>query len=153
METASRRRAIETLRWSKQVDLEKGLINYNSGGAVKKVKRQAMVPISDRLKPMLQRFYDKKETDWVLDHDGQAYVAWGWLMQKAAEEFGDDSFLGMVPHDLRRTWATQAAQSGASLWDITGVLADTVATVSKHYAHHMADHLRGAVNFSRPNCA
>lgn len=147
METAKRRRSVETLSWSKNVDFKNGMINPPANAKAKKVKRQGSVPISSRLAPMLQRFYEERENDFVLDHDGQAYVAWGWLMNQCAEEYCDDSFATKVPHDLRRTWATQAAQSGVSLWDIAGVLADTVATVSKHYAHHMANHLRGAVDF------
>lgn len=147
METASRRHAVEVLSWTRQVNFQTGLINLSADGRANKKKRQALVPISSRLLPMLQRFYDERESDFVLDHDGQCYIAWGCLMERAAEKYDDPSFLTKVPHDLRRTWATQAAQAGVSLWDIAGVLADTVATVSRHYAHHMADHLRGAVDF------
>jgi integrase len=55
-----------------------------------------------------------------------------------------------TPHTLRHTWATLAAQAGVPLWEIAGVLGDTLATVMKTYAHHCPDHLRGAVNFRRP---
>lgn len=48
-------------------------------------------------------------------------------------------------HDLRRTWATLAARRGVALWQIAGVLGDTVEAVGAHYAHHAPDHLRGAV--------
>ena len=53
----------------------------------------------------------------------------------------------ITPHTLRHSWATQAARAGVSMWEIAGVLGDTIATVSRVYAHHSPDHLRSAVNF------
>jgi hypothetical protein len=38
------------------------------------------------------------------------------------------------------------AQAGADLWDIAGILGDTLATVEKTYAHHHPDYLRKAAN-------
>ena len=147
-ETASRRRAVETLKWS-QVDLAARLIHYNDDGSkkVRKIKRRVSVPISDALMPMLKRFHEERTGDFVLDDDGQAYVAWGWLIERASKATGDQTFLDKVPHDLRRTWATSAARAGVSMFDIAGILGDSLAVVIKHYAHHSPDHLRGAINY------
>lgn len=38
------------------------------------------------------------------------------------------------------------AQAGVDLWEIAGVLGDTLATVEKTYAHHHPDYLRRAIN-------
>ena len=70
-----------------------------------------------------------------------------YLMERIAKDTGDNDFLDKIPHDMRRTWATHAAQNGVSLWDIAGVLGDSPVVVANHYAHHCADHLRGAVDF------
>jgi integrase len=52
----------------------------------------------------------------------------------------------VTPHTFRHTWATWAAQRGVPLFEIAGMLGDTMKTVEKNYAHHHPDHLRGAVN-------
>ena len=57
---------------------------------------------------------------------------------------------GVTRHTLRHTWATWAAQHRVSMWDIAGVLGDTVETVTRNYAHHSPDDLRAAVNFRKP---
>lgn len=149
METASRRRAIETLTWKNQVDTQRRIIAFDDDGSdtIRKIKRRAKVPISDRLLPMLERFYDERESNFVLGDDGEIYQAWKALMRRAARLTGDGTFTDMVPHDLRRTWATHAAQQGVSIWDIAGILGDTPASVTKSYAHHSPDFLRNAANF------
>lgn len=147
METASRRAAVETLKWD-QVDLLAGTIKFqDEGPRVRKKKRRVPVPISSRLRPALWRMMAEKTGPLVLDGDTEIYQAWIALMKRAAKWTGDDSYLGKVPHDLRRTWATLAAGAGVSLWDIAGILGDSMAMVSKHYAHHVPDYLRSAVNY------
>lgn len=149
-ETASRRRAVETLKWS-QVDFAARLIRFDDEGGkrVRKIKRRISSPISDELLPHLKRWHKERVSEWVLDDDGQAYVAWGALMSRAVKSTGDASFAMMVPHDLRRTWATLAARGGVSMFDIAGVLGDSPAVIIKHYAHQSPDHLRGAVNWRK----
>lgn len=148
LETSSRRAAIETLLWS-QVDFEAGLIRFDreEGGKVRKKKRRVAVPISDRLRGMLERFYRERANDCVLTLTSSVYPIWARMIDKLATATGDESFRQKIPHDMRRTWATQAASNGVSLWDIAGVLGDSPVVVAKHYAHHLSDHLRGAVNF------
>lgn len=147
-ETASRRRAVETLKWS-QVNFASGVIRFDDEGGkrVRKVKRRVASPISDELLPRLKQWHKERTSEWVLDDDGQAYVAWGCLMSRAVKTTGDESFAFMVPHDLRRTWATLAARGGVSMFDIAGVLGDSPAVVIKHYAHQSPGHLRSAVNW------
>lgn len=146
-ETASRRRAIETLPWAK-VSLDYGIIDYRIAGKHKK-KRRVMVPVSNRLAPVLKRMQQEAQTELVLDTEDSIYPAWIALMKRAARITGDKSYLDKVPHDLRRTWATLAAKAGISMWDIAGVLGDSLDVVTKHYAHHSPGHLQPAVNFAR----
>lgn len=147
--TASRRAAVEGLRWD-QVDFTAGVIRFDREAleGARKIKRRVAVPIADSLLPVLARAWEERISDtWVLDQDGELYQAWRALMSAAAKETGDEGFIGMTPHDLRRTWATQAARAGVSLWDIAGVLGDSLKVVTEHYAHHSPDYLRSAVNF------
>jgi integrase len=148
LETAARKRSIETLTWL-QVDLERRVINYNPAGRRQTKKRRAIVPISDELLPVLQRAKAEMQKDsgdvagYVLDHPRT--VRWSFdAAVKAAK------LPGVTPHTLRHTWATRAAQNRVSMWDIAGVLGDDVDTVTKRYAHHSPDYLRSAVNFRQP---
>jgi len=59
----------------------------------------------------------------------------------------NEKFMQVTPHTLRHTWATLAARAGVPLFQVAGVLGDTLPTVMRVYAHHCPDHLRGAVNF------
>lgn len=137
--TASRRRALETLMWF-QVDLDRGIIQLNPVGRPQTKKRHPTVPISDHLLPLLQDARAKATTVFVLGHDGTIRTAFNNAVKRAGLK-------SVTPHTLRHTWATWAAQAGTSLWEIAGVLGDTMATAEKTYAHHAPDYLRNAVNF------
>jgi integrase len=69
------------------------------------------------------------------------------LLKRLAEQTKNDKFLQVTPHTLRHTWATLAARAGFSMYQIAGVLGDTVSTVERNYLKHSPDHLRDAVNF------
>ena len=53
---------------------------------------------------------------------------------------------GISPHTFRHTAATQMARRGVPLYDIAGVLGNTLAMVERVYAHHCPGRLRAAVN-------
>jgi integrase len=147
-ETASRRAAIETLEW-RQVDLKAGVIRFadEQTGKVRKRKRRVTVPISSRLMERLVAWKAEAVSELVLDNAHNIYGAWIQLIAEAARVSGDTSILDLTPHDLRRTWATLAAKAGVSMWDIAGILGDSLPVVIKHYAHHSPDYLRKAINF------
>lgn len=139
LHTAARKGAIESLRWS-QIDLERRIIDFNPPGRRQTKKRRPVVPIADNLLQVLLQ--TPKRTEWVLDHPGSIRKAF----QTAVGRAGLDN---VTPHTLRHTWATWAAQRGVDLWQIAGVLGDTMTTVEKKYAHHHPDYLRSAVNDPR----
>ena len=145
-ETAQRRGAVEGLRWS-QFSRDRRLIDFEqSGGSGGKLA--GMVPVSERLMSYLisiQPVGVADRYDFILGDDRSIYPAWSSLMARLATETGSDAFLDYVPHDLRRTWATRAAQRGVDLWSIAGVLGDSLAVVTKHYAKHQPEHLRKAM--------
>lgn len=145
LDTAARRKSIETLKWS-QVDLPAGVINYANDGKRQKNKRRVAVPISNRLRPILERAFIERTSEWVLDTPYSVQHHFDALQSRACKEIGE-KFADLTIHDLRRTWATLAARAGVDLFRIAGVLGDTIATVERAYAHHCPDHLRSAVNF------
>lgn len=146
LETASRKHAIEVLRWD-QVDLAAGLIHFQQDGQVRTKKRRVPVPISDNLKKILEQAKVDAQTEWVLINPYSIQHAFDRVKAEAFKATSNEKFKDITPHTLRHTWATLASRAGVPLFQVAGVLGDTVQTVMKVYAHHSPDHLRGAINF------
>ena len=141
-ETASRKTAVQNLLWS-QVDLSRGLIHFQNDGNQRTNKRRVAVPMSELCLSVMKRSYDEKTQDeWVLDTPYS--IQHHFDAVKVLAGFG---YEGVTPHTLRHTWATLAAQAGVPLFEVAGVMGDTLSTVVRVYAHHCPDHLRGAVNW------
>jgi len=138
--TGARRRAIEALTWF-QVDLERGLIQFNPDGRKQTKKRRPTVPISDALMPWLVEAHKTKTNEWVLGEPGSVRKGFEASVRRAGLT------KHVTPHTLRHTLATWMAQAGKSFFEIAGVLGDIVSTVEKRYAHHNPHYLRDAVNF------
>lgn len=145
-ETAARKNSVQTLRWQ-QVDLKARLIHFQNDGNQRTKKRRVPVPMSDFLYETLdQAWQERTQDEWVLDTPFSIQHHFETLLKTAG-----DGYEAVTPHTLRHTWATHAARAGVPLFEIAGVLGDTLATVMRVYAHHCPDHLRGAVNFrARP---
>ena len=141
LEAAARKRTIEQLTWDR-VDLERGTIDFRVPGKAATKKRQARVPVSDRLAPVLERAYNEKKGNYVLDHSGSIRTAFENLAITSG-------MTGVTPHVLRHTAATHMAQRGVSLWQIAGILGNSVQMVEETYAHQCPDNLRQAVNYGR----
>lgn len=146
LETASRKKAIQQLRWS-QVDLSARLIHFQNDGGLRTKKRRVAVPMSDRLFTVLRAAKQDAVTEWVLMSPYSIQHWFDRVKAMAVGMTGNPKFDQVSPHVLRHTWATLAARAGVPMFDIAGVLGDTVQTVQRVYAHHSPDHLRGAVNF------
>lgn len=144
LNTASRKTALLQMTWE-QIDLRGGIIYLNPRGRQQTNKRRATVPISDELRPILERARRETNGEYVLGHTGSIRRAFNNAVTRAG--LGPD----VTPHVLRHTWGTWSAQAGTSMFDIAGVMGDTVATVTKTYAHHHPDYLRSAVNNVRPS--
>ena len=146
-ETAARKTSILTLRWS-QVDLNAGLINYQNDGEQRTKKRRVAVPMSELLKSvLLTAWTERTQNEWVLDNPNSIQSHFDMLKKRAYADTNNKLFQDITPHTLRHTWATQAARANVPMFEIAGVLGDTLTTVMRVYAHHCPDHLRGAVNF------
>lgn len=138
LETAARKTAILQLTWDR-VDFETGVIHYDVPGRKKTNKKRSNVPISSALRPILERAFKERESEFVMDHGGE--------IDKTIERIGEQAGVaGLTPHVLRHTAATHMARRGVSLWKIAGILGNSVAMVEKVYAKHAPDGLRDAVD-------
>lgn len=137
--TAARRETIETLPWSRiYLKGDRSYIDFQDPARPVTRKRRGVVPVGPELLAVLERASKERVSDWFLDRPTVIQDPF----DKAAERAGLE---GVTPHTLRHTWATWAAQDGVSLFEIAGVLHDTVSTVEKRYIKHCPNHLRTAV--------
>lgn len=138
LNTGARCRVVERLTWDR-VHFGRGLIDFNFGGPQTK-KRRPIVPISDELRPILERAYSERIGPYVLDHSGSIRKAFDRLVAEA-------KLTDVTRHTLRHTWATHASMNGVPLNDIARVLGNSLTMVTRVYAHHQPEYLRSAVNF------
>lgn len=138
METGARAGALRDLKWD-QVDLENGFVKLNPWGREQTKKRRPTVPISQTLRPILERAKRQRINDYVLDHPGQIRKSFDRFMEK-------HHFENVTAHVFRHTFATHLAQNGVSMVEIGQLLGDQLATVEKNYLHYSPEHLRNAIN-------
>ena len=147
--TAARKGAIEHLTWDR-VDFHNGMINFDDG-SVRTKKRKVKVPMNKALFDALKERYCSPQptSEFVTGNNTpmhREFLRLKVLLMERHPQYSD-KWEAITPHTLRHTWATLAAQSGVSMFDIAGVLGDTVQTVIRVYAHHSPNHLRQAVSF------
>lgn len=148
LNTAGRAEAIEGLDWSRVTLGKPALIDLRDQSRRHTKKRRGHMPVSDRLLPVLT-------AEWVRQGQpvsGPVLGTYG-STRKAFETvkalaFGKGSVVAreLHRHDLRRTWATLAVMKGVRLEKVAQVLADTLETTEKHYAHFAPDFLTDAIN-------
>lgn len=138
LDTAARAGAIRTLTWDR-VDLDAGRIDFREPGRQLHNKRRALVPIAKRLRPILERAWSERKSDYVLDHPGKIEDTWQkWIVTTPHPD--------LHMHDLRRTWATLAVSNGVSIVTVANILGDDPATVLKHYARFIPGEAQAAVD-------
>lgn len=147
LETAARLQALLDLTWDR-VDFETGMISLNVPGRARTKKRRADVPISNALRPVLERAYEERVNDRVLMHGGPIWPT----LQEIAVEAGlgggaaPGKATGISPHVLRHTAATHMARRGVSLFYIAKILGNSVGVVEKTYAKFSPGDLKRAVD-------
>jgi integrase len=140
---AQRSEANLELTWDR-VDFERGLIDFRVPGAVATNKRRGVVPIADRLLPVLQRARSESR---ARGEPPTALMCGPGAIRKAWETWlGKTPYKHIHPHDLRRTWASLAVQAGVPIYEVASVLNDDVATVERHYGVLRPGHLKSAIN-------
>jgi len=136
--SAARKETIVNLTWDR-VDWDAGTIDFREPGEQLTNKRKTVVPISKRLRPILQRAWEERTGDYVLDTPASIRSSWETFIARTP-------FAHITPHDLRRTFATLAVQSGVPLVDVAAILGDSIQILMKHYAHHVPGAAQAAVD-------
>lgn len=148
--TAARKESILRLLW-KHVDFEAGVINFQDIDLPSTKKRRVPVPMCKPLAEYLRsRWISDGEPHGdihVLGNHSSVRREFEAICKLAAGLTRNDKFEKVTPHTLRHTWATLAAKNRVPVFEIAGVLGDNVQTVTRVYAKHHPDHLRGAVKF------
>jgi len=141
--TGQRKDAILSLRWA-QVDLERGLINFHTPGATVTNKRRAHQPISA---PLLRRLKRERwrgtDLGYVIHENGQRLkdIKRGFKSACARAGLAD-----VTPHTLRHTCVTWLMQRGVPIWEVSGFVGMSRATIERVYGHHHPDFLKSAVD-------
>ncbi len=157
METAARKRAILDLTWDR-VDFEIGVIHLAVPGRRLTKKKRPSVPISDTLRPVLKRMHEERINDYVMDSGAEVWITIQLIVERSGvvpappkrKPNEKPKSTGISPHTFRHTAATQMARRGVPLYDIAGVLGNSLAMVEKVYAKHCPGRLRAAVNSISP---
>lgn len=127
LHTGARPNVIEHLEWDR-IDFNEQTIDFRKNRGTGK-KKYGIVKIAVELMPILAMAYARRDTAYVLGQPkGMAY-----RFSAACKRVGIEN---VTPNTMRHTWATWAAQDGIPLWQIAGVLGNSMGTVEKKYAHH-----------------
>ena len=148
METAARAGAIRGLTWGR-VDLVSGLIDFRDPTRAVSKKRRVAVPISDKLRGVLEQASWGKGASRVTGTESEFVLGGSGSVQSGFEGFRSRLGPGVGPltiHDMRRTWASLRMQWGVPIEQVAAVLGDTVEITARHYAHFSPSFLRGAIN-------
>jgi integrase len=137
--SGARRGEILSLQWQ-HVDLERGYLRL----AQTKNRERRAVPVPavslERLRTWSQ---GQPLTGWVVPRKHATTVFPGehaWRKALQCAEVQDFRF-----HDLRHTFASYLAMSGATLAEIAEVLGHKTLAMVRRYVHFMAPHTRGIV--------
>jgi len=139
--TGARKGAILGLTWDR-VSFDMARINFAEPGAETGRKRRAIVPIQPGLLEALKEAYEGRTTDYVIEWAGGRVQNVKRGFMEACRRAG---LSDVTPHTLRHTAASWAAQAGAPMWEIAGMLGHTTTEITQRvYAKHHPDFLKNA---------
>ena len=131
---AARRRSVEDLLGS-QVNLFRRQIVLATPGKTRTKKRQPIVPIFDEIVPDIAALVAENPL-------GRLFTCSSFYRPFMALCRSLDLPEPHHPHMLRHSRATHLLQDGKQIWDVAGLLGDTVVTVQNTYGHHSPNELR-----------
>jgi integrase len=141
--TGARRGEVRSMRWA-DLNLTEGI--WTKPGATTKQKTDHVVPLSAPARQLLSEIHaaQRDPSEWVFPSvrgDGHVIELQGdWV--KLCRAAG---ITGLRAHDLRHTFASQLASSGASLPLIGALLGHAKPSTTARYAHLYQDPQRAAV--------
>ena len=113
--------------------------SFNPEGRAQTRKVRPPLPVSSRLRPLLEQYQAEKTSEFVLDSTTD--VQYG--LKRIADGLG---IKGLTPHVFRHTWATNAALAGKDMAKVAAFMGDTEDTVRKNYIHLAPDYLDDVVS-------
>jgi integrase len=141
--TGARSEAILTLKWFPQVNLERGVIDFNPPGRARTTKGRAVIPLPAKLRWFLAKARARSDgAATVLSYQGEPIKRIIKGFRAACRRAGLDD---VTPHTLRHTCATWQAQHGVDLRQIAGWLGHSDMRTTELYAHHHPDYLQDAL--------
>lgn len=142
VETLARPSAILELTWDR-VDFERGLIRLNPFGRTQTAKRRPTLPISDRLRPYLERAFAARQSAYVVERGGKKVAS----IKKAFEAASARSGIKATPYTLRHSGAIWKAEDGLPMAELAQFMGhDDDRTTQRHYARYSPEYLRTAAN-------
>jgi integrase len=151
--TAARHEAILSLRWD-QVDFEGGRIDFRrydkKGNLLPETnKKRPNAPAPDRLIRFLRWAYKrelrsaKKEKraviPFVIHHRHSQVLS---VKKAFAEAVRRAKLKHVTPHTLKHTRITWLLRAHVPVWQVSGLTATSVATITRVYGHHIPDDLK-----------
>lgn len=131
--------AILELTWDR-VDFERGQIDLNPKGRRQTKKRRPVVPLNDEAMAALQRAYDGRQSEFVIERGAKPIAS----IKKAFQAASQRSGVRVTPYMLRHTGAVWAAEAGASMAELAQYMGhDDDSTTQKHYARFSPGYLKG----------
>jgi integrase len=143
--TGARTGAILDLTWDR-VDLDRGMVWYPLPGRRQTKKRRAVVPLEANLLRALRRAQGKAKGAHVIMWGGQPVARIARAFRRHARAAG---LVDVSPHTLRHTFATWAAQKGVPLFQIGGVLGQSIQATTERYAKHNPEAFRAVTRAVR----
>ena len=139
--TGVRPGAVRELEWAR-VRLDLGVIDFRVPGERVTRKRKVNVPISVRLRPVLERMqreHVERLSEGVTDLRYRTHVCWipETRLADHSRPFFEKAGVGWVtPHWLRHTFISLGLQAGITVWDMAGLVGASVGMIESVYGHH-----------------
>jgi integrase len=142
--TGARHGEVRAMQWS-SLDLEKGI--WTKLASSTKQKSDHVVPLSAPARQLLAEIYETQRnapSEWVFPSSRGKVGYITELKDPWAKVTKEAKITGLRVHDLRHSFASQLASSGASLPLIGALLGHTNAATTQRYAHLFIDPQRAA---------
>ena len=149
LETAARNGALLDLTWDR-VNFTLGTVDFRVPGKRVTKKVRVRVPMSNRLRPILEAAAQRAVREGRADTQGNAtgrVLEGVTILDEPFKYFFKSIGLPwMTAHVMRHTWGSLRAMRGRSLYEIAKFMGDTLQTVENNYLHLTPDHLRDIAN-------
>jgi integrase len=138
--TGARKGSILALTWD-QVDLQRGMIDFQEPGRRLTAKRRATVPMTDDLAAILTEAHKARQTPYVVEYGGKP-VPHGlrWSFARLCVNAG--LTWQPTPHHLKHSVASWMAMDGVPIDQAADWLATDAKTLRRHYRKFDPTYLR-----------